>query len=283
MNLSIVSTDVIKYGKSEESGLDLLAVEEPLLIKLGYGPRNERKELDLIVTMRTPGHDLELTAGFLLSEGLIRKFSDVIHLDHCQRSEISSGENNVVRVELAEQLSLSEDLMGRNFNATASCGLCGATNLEQVMKKVEKLQDSLRVYSESITTYSHKLQEYQVSFNRTGGMHAAGVFNSKADLVLCREDIGRHNAVDKVIGASLFKGDHPLNNYVLFLSGRAGFELIQKAVVAGVQVVASVGAPSSLAVRLAKAVNLTLIGFVRGSDFNVYSGEQRIKNEDQDS
>lgn len=277
MSSVVISTEIIQSTKDGVATLDLLAVEEPLQIIIGYGKLDNRSEMDLAVTMRTPGHDLELVAGFLLSEGIIWGMDDILHIDHCEKVKTESERGNVVRVELKDKVHFDSKRFQRNFYSSSSCGICGISSIEAIRKQVPDIKKSgFEIAGEIINELPKKLNEHQSVFNHTGGLHAAALFESNGSTFLCREDIGRHNAVDKVIGASLFSGNYPINDKVLFLSGRAGFELIQKAAMTGIQLVAAVGAPSSLAVELAKECRMTLLGFVRDGKFNIYSGKQRI-------
>ena len=240
---------------------DLLAVEEPLQIRVGH--RN------LAITMRTPGNDAELAAGFLFTEGFVRQVDDITDI-HCNR-------NHAV-VTLVEGLNINLEGTERNFYMTSSCGVCGKASIEALEnagctflpRDVPKVEGSL------IRSLSSKLRKSQAVFDRTGGLHAAGLFSQRGDLILVREDVGRHNAVDKLIGRALLDGRLPLHDYVLLVSGRTSFELVQKAVMAGIPVLAAVGAPSSLAVNTALRFGMTLIGFLRDDRFNVYSGAGRI-------
>ncbi len=276
MQNGVVSIEVVK---SDENGLksDLLAVEEPLQIRVNFGILDDRREIDLSVTMRTPGHDPELAAGFLLTEGIIGSLNDFIHLGHCRTHLKKEEAGNVVRVELKPGFDFVEENFNRNFYSTSSCGVCGIGSIEQIRKKIPPLKLSeFHFDSEMIKELPGLIKNSQVNFSYTGGIHAAALVDANGKVSRCREDIGRHNAVDKVIGASFLGGQYPISKELLFLSGRAGFELIQKAAMAGIQLVAAVGAPSSLAVELAKECKMTLLGFVRDGKFNIYSGKQRI-------
>jgi len=263
---------------------DDLVSEEPLQIRAGTLP--------LTITMRTPGHDLELAAGFLFTEGLIERREQILVLEHCPKTEhglvsIRRGkqhgasaeeiDSNIVHIQLAPEISLGLERVQRNFFAASSCGICGKASIESVrVRGVSPPNPNLRIAPEILCQLVDRLRAAQTIFSRTGGLHAAALFDSRGELVALREDIGRHNAVDKVVGWALLEGRVPLSEYVLVVSGRGGFEIIQKAVVAGTPVVASVSAPSSLAVQLARELNLTLVGFLRGKRFVVYSGEERL-------
>jgi FdhD protein len=241
---------------------DLLAVEEPVQIRV--------EDRDLSITMRTPGNDAELAAGFLFTEGLIHRASDI--------AGIECGVNSV-SVSLSEGLGIDLDLAGRNFYMTSSCGVCGKSSIEALQNVGCKvLPSGVPVVAESvIRSMPGKLRAAQAVFNRTGGLHASGLFSVEGDLILVREDVGRHNALDKLIGRALLDGRLPLHQSLLLVSGRTSFELLQKAVMAGIPLIAAVGAPSSLAVTTAVRFGVTLIGFVRDDRFNVYSGVSRIR------
>ena len=254
---------------------DLLAVEEPLEIRLGYGPVSEREQRTLAVTMRTPGHDVELALGYLLAEGIIHHRTDVLSCRHCVQD--AQKEGNVIRVELAPTVTLDWSLLGRFGYASASCGLCGKTSIDAVRQQgAVPLRAGLTVSAELIHELSDRVRQFQPAFAHTGGIHAAALFTKEGGIRCVREDIGRHNALDKVVGAAFWEEGLPLSQYGLFLSGRIGFELVQKAWMAGISLVVAVGAPSSLAVDLAREANTTLIGFVRNEQFNVYTNPQRI-------
>ena len=247
---------------------DYLVGEEPLQIRVGKFP--------LTVTMRTPGHDLELAAGFLFTEGLIRLREQIRSLEQ-SAGDGERDRGNVVQVELEGEAALNLEQTQRNFFAASSCGICGKATIEQVrVRGIEPPNPNLRLDPQVLCRLPESLREAQAIFGRTGGLHAAGLFDTRGEMVALREDVGRHNAVDKVVGWALLAGKLPLSENVLMVSGRGGFEIIQKACVAGIPVVASVSAPSSLAVQLARELRLTLVGFLRGKRFIVYAGEERL-------
>jgi FdhD protein len=250
---------------------DTLAAEEPLEIRVAGRP--------LTVTMRTPGDDFDLAQGFLVSEGVVSAASDVAAIRYCAGAT-ADGVNtyNVLDVLLDDGVAAPDPSLERNFYTTSSCGLCGKASLEAVrtISKWSVDRDPLRLTAETIATLPEKLRAAQRVFDRTGGLHAAALFDADGDLLCVREDVGRHNAVDKVIGWAFGAGRLPLTGTTLMVSGRASFELVQKAVMAGVPALAAVSAPSSLAVDLAREMGLTLIGFLRGSSMNIYSGAERI-------
>ncbi len=248
---------------------DYLAAEEPLEIRIGQDP--------LSVTMRTPGHDLELAAGFLFTEGIVTERAQIVSLDH-ETGDGETNRGNVVRVTLAADRAPDFERMRRHFFAASSCGICGKASIDSVRARaLERPNPDFRLAVEVLLGLPETLRESQAVFGRTGGLHAAALFDSKGELLILREDIGRHNAVDKVIGWALLGDRLPLSNSVLLVSGRGGFEIVQKAIVAGLPLVASVSAPSSLAVELARELGQTLVGFLRGRRFVIYAGEERIK------
>lgn len=261
-------------GTTDKS--DLLAVEEPLEIRLGYGPPDLREQRSISVTMRTPGHDFELALGFLFTEGIIHSRDDVMQVVYCRDSG-RQKQDNVVRVELQPLIAPDWQKIQRNFYTTSSCGVCGKSSVDAVYQKCAVLSDSFQVPSELIYQLPEIMKSFQPVFTHTGGLHASALFTIEGELKILREDVGRHNALDKVIGAMFMKGLNPLNDYLLLVSGRASFELVQKAAVAGIPVMVAIGAPSSLAVELARLSNMTLIGFARENKFNVYTGMHRIK------
>ena len=250
---------------------DYLAAEEPLEIRVGCGGDAARP---LSVTMRTPGHDLELAAGFLLTEGIITGAEQLGRVYAVAHEE--TGKENVVEVMLKD-VELEPAAMQRNFFAASSCGICGKASIEAIRTRgLQRLNPGFRVSPEVLCSLNDKLRGHQTVFEKTGGLHAAGLFAANGDLLALREDIGRHNAVDKIVGWALLQNRVPLTEHILMVSGRGGFELAQKTIAAGIPVMASVSAPSSLAVKLARELGLTLIGFLRGARFVVYSLEERV-------
>jgi FdhD protein len=249
---------------------DTLATEEPLEIRVA-GPDGATQQV--AVTMRTPGGDFELAVGFLLTEGLIGP-SDVQRVAYCDDLEDEEQRFNVVTVTLAR--SFDAEKLRRNFYATSSCGVCGKAALDDIEVRCEPVAPGPEVSAPVLVSLPDKLREAQKIFERTGGLHAAGLFTPDAELVTLREDVGRHNAVDKVIGERLLQGGLPLSDDVLQVSGRASFEIVQKAAVAGVPIVSAVSAPSSLAVEAADRFGMTLVGFVRDGRLNVYSHPERV-------
>ncbi|MEV0081837.1 formate dehydrogenase accessory sulfurtransferase FdhD [Saccharopolyspora sp. NPDC050642] len=251
---------------------DTLTAEEPMEIRVGGRP--------LTVTMRTPGHDFDLAVGFLVSEGVVDSADDVASIRYCAGATSDGGNTyNVVDVALAPGVAPPDASLERNFYTTSSCGLCGKASLEAVRTTTTWPlgEDSLRIEPSTLAVLPDRLREAQRVFDSTGGLHAAGLFTADGRLTCLREDVGRHNAVDKVVGDALRAGRLPLRDSVLMVSGRASFELVQKAVMAGIPALAAVSAPSSLAVDLAADAGLTLIGFLRGTSMNVYSGAERLR------
>jgi FdhD protein len=263
---------VLTYRETEtEKRDDAVATEEPLEIQLGYERNGYRVQKSVAITMRTPGHDEELATGFLWGEQIIRAVGDLRRVE--QRAD------HVVRVELNDGVEVDWARLERNFYTTSSCGVCGKTSLEALtaVPRGRKASLSPMFSPELIHRLPEILRETQTVFEMTGGLHAAALFNEEGRLWRRREDVGRHNAVDKLIGASVLAGEMDgLAEQLLLVSGRASFELMQKALVAGIPILAAVGAPSSLAVELAQQEGATLLGFVRDGRFNVYAGSQRI-------
>lgn len=274
----VKATEVHRFGGHDRGPEDLLAVEEPLEIRLEYGPLHAREQRNIAVTMRTPGHDLDLAAGFLFGEGILRSASDIHKIDWCTQVRKPEEYGNVVKVDLKPDVHPDLSRMERNFYTTSSCGVCGKASIEAVTGAgCPMLSDNgHRLSPDLIRSLPTLAMAGQTVFKHTGGLHAASIFSAAGQLLVLREDIGRHNAVDKAIGRLLMSGDLPLQNATLLVSGRAGFELVQKALFASIPVMVAVGAPSSLAVDLARQHGMTLVGFLRGERFNAYAGEFRI-------
>jgi FdhD protein len=251
---------------------DTLVAEEPLEIRLGGKP--------LAITMRTPGDDFALAAGFLVSEGVLARAEEVANIVYCAgATQDGSNTYNVVDVQLAPGVRLPDITLERNVYTTSSCGLCGKAGLDAVRTTARwPIADTppVLVTPGLLSSLPDRLRAAQRVFDRTGGLHAAGLFSPEGELLDLREDVGRHNAVDKLVGRALRSGRLPLSRTLLLVSGRASFELVQKAVMAGIPMLAAVSAPSSLAVDLAAETGLTLVGFLRGGSMNVYTGEQRL-------
>lgn len=264
-----------------EEKSDLVVVEEPLEIRLGYGSMDNRQQRSVSVTMRTPTHDFELAMGFLYSEGIITSYSQAMSVKYCVDAGKQATEN-IVRVELKPEISVNLQLLQRNFYATSSCGVCGKASMEAIdnmichLTKQKPEQNTLRISRDYIFNLPKILAQYQKVFEYTGGLHAAALFDAEGKIILLREDIGRHNALDKIIGNALMQDLLPLHNKILLMSSRASFELIQKAVMANISVIVTMGAPSSLAIQTAEQFGITLIGFLRNKTFNIYTGKDRI-------
>jgi len=254
-----------------ETREDRLAGEEPMAIRAG-GPGQE--PIDIAVTMRTPGHEAELAAGFLLTEGLIDGREDIAAIEAADPSTHAQPDDEVV-VRLVRPLDV-DAVASRNFVATASCGICGKASLDQVEVRCAPIPPGPVVTPATLLALPDRLREGQAVFGATGGLHASGLFDPEGRLVALREDVGRHNALDKLVGSRLLAGELPLHDRLLLVSGRVSFELVQKAAVAGIPVLAAVSAPSDLAVEAATRLGVTLVGFLRGSGFNVYARPDRV-------
>ncbi|MFU8873347.1 formate dehydrogenase accessory sulfurtransferase FdhD [Micromonospora sp. SL4-19] len=270
-----IDLDAEADGRTQVRRPDTLAVEEPLELRVGPAGPGRRKPL--AVTMRTPGDDLDLAIGFLLGEGLIRSADDVHTAQLCAGAE-TPNTYNVVDVVLAPGVPEPATDPSRNFYTTSSCGVCGKASIESVRtrSRFAVRDDPLRVPAEVLAALPDRLRAAQRAFDRTGGLHAAGLFTADGELVVLREDVGRHNAVDKVVGWAARERRLPLAGHVLLVSGRASFELTQKAWMAGVPLLAAVSAPSTLAADLAEEAGMTLVGFLRGRTMNVYTGAHRL-------
>lgn len=272
-NKSVKQIEIIKVR--ENSGFpytDDISVEEPLEIRISYSAEGKKESKNISVTMRTPGNDAELAAGFLFTEGIISGREQIKSI-YSPQAECSRNSENVVIVELTEGFVPELMKADRNFYTTSSCGVCGKGSIESIRTVSvfhNHTKENTEVSLETLYQLSEKLQSFQNNFGATGGIHASGIFDLEGNLLALREDVGRHNALDKLIGYALSVGLLPLNNKILLLSGRASFELIQKAAMAGISIVAAIGAPSSLAVDLAKEFDITLLGFLRDNRFNIY-------------
>ena len=269
-DIRVANTRVMRWanGGLDNETEDWVAREEPLEIRV--------KGESVVVTMRTPGHDEELAIGFLLSEGVINNSSDVLEIAYCQQGE-ASLHRNILNVFLSPEVEINLDRLKRNVYASSSCGLCGKASIESLQNIFEPLNKIETVISvDTILTLPQKLRAKQSTFDKTGGLHAAGLFDRNGELLVLREDIGRHNAVDKILGHLFLKNRMPLEDCVLMVSGRASFEIIQKSLAGRVGIICAVSAPSSLAVDMSKESGQTLIGFLRERKFNVYSHKERI-------
>ncbi|MEM7039793.1 MAG: formate dehydrogenase accessory sulfurtransferase FdhD [Bacteroidota bacterium] len=277
---SVASVQIGRVNGPEATATpDLLVIEEPLEMQLGHGPADERRSESVSVTMRTPGHDFELVAGFFYAEALLDDWTQVEKIAYCTAVERPEELGNVVKMALKPGRHASLDRLQRHFYASSSCGVCGKASieaLELVGCAVFPQDDGPKWSAEAIHALPETARAAQTVFKHTGGIHAATLFDASGRVLCTREDVGRHNTVDKVVGTMLMAGKVPMSEHLMLVSGRAGFELVQKAVRAGIRIMASVGAPSSLAVDLAREYNMTLLGFVRNERFNIYSGAQRI-------
>lgn len=261
----------------DERGSDLVAVEEPLEIRLQFESDGILERRTVSVTMRTPGNDAELAAGFLFTEGIIHHAAQIAEIKHCGAAQ-PVDETNVIRLRLAAGSNVDLARLARHFYTTSSCGVCGKTSIDalRATTRFALRRGEPRIDAALVHRLPELQREAQAAFACTGGLHASALFSSEGELLALREDVGRHNALDKVIGAELLAGRLPASDRILLVSGRASFELVQKAMMAGIPVLAAVGAPSSLAVELANEVGMTLLGFVRDGRFNVYAGAERI-------
>lgn len=271
---------LFRYTESELfPATDAIAIEEPLEIRLvRKRPGGRRQSQSLTITMRTPGHDIDLAFGLLFSEGIIGRKDHVQRWSHTGGALAPEARENVLTIELDPTLDPSPDFPNRNFYAASSCGVCGKASIEMVrtISQYYPRSASPVVTPDLLLSLPEMLRGAQSVFEQTGGIHAAGLFSTEGNLLLLREDIGRHNALDKLIGAALQTGLMPLRDHVVMTSGRIGFELVQKCSMAGVPLLAAVGAPSSLAIELAEESEMTLVGFLRDGRFNVYTGAERI-------
>ncbi|MEE9255418.1 MAG: formate dehydrogenase accessory sulfurtransferase FdhD, partial [Pseudomonadales bacterium] len=262
-----------------ETSPDVVAVEEPLEIRVGFVDADERREVALAITMRTPGSDVDLAFGFLFTEGIISGLDDVESVAHCEPPRAGEDRENVITAQLADGVVFDAQRLQRHFYTTSSCGVCGKASLDAL--RTQSLFDpsamDLCIAASVLIALPEELEKHQRVFEATGGLHGAALFNSAGMLESVREDVGRHNALDKLVGASLRRGGLPWESSGLLLSGRGGFELLQKAAMAGCPVVAAVGAPSSLAVDVAEQFGITLVGFLKHGGFNIYTHPERIQ------
>jgi len=278
---SIAILPIIKVNSNGRfAQTDMLAAEEPLEIRIEYGEVGQRQMQNVSVTMRTPGNDAELATGFLFTEGIIKNSSDVADASHCF---IACAENkeNVIQVSLRTGVIPNLRNSERNFYTTSSCGVCGKGSINAIRTVSDYVvqDDNINsINAQTLISLPQILETSQEIFADTGGLHASALFTTDGELQIVREDVGRHNALDKLIGTALNNNWLPLNQSVLLLSGRASFELVQKAVMAGINIIAAVGAPSTLAVQLAEEFNVTLVGFLRNQRFNIYTAPHRITN-----
>lgn len=259
---------------------DEVSVEEPLEIRLGLYRDHQKIRENVSVTMRTPGNDEDLALGFLFTENLIKSFDQIESFHRIDSGFRKSQIDNIIQVNLKPGVEVDTDLLSRHFYTTSSCGVCGKTSIDLVQSLVETrfLYSGIQLDPELLSTLPEKLESAQKEFESTGAIHAAALFDLEGNLLALREDVGRHNALDKLIGHYLQLNSLPLDKHILLLSGRASFELVQKASMAGIQVIAAVGAPSSLAIELAEESNISLLGFLRSNRMNIYTGPERFIN-----
>lgn len=253
-------------GQSSTERLDHVAAEEPLEIRIeGHS---------VAVVMRTPGHDRELAAGFLVTENLVHAASDIFDITQCG----TTNEDNVINVTLRNPALFEPAKLTRHVFSSSSCGICSKATIDAVRQSFPAVEDDCRIAAETLLRLPARLREKQETFEQTGGLHACALFGVSGNIQAVREDVGRHNALDKLIGLALLENRLPLRAQVLLLSGRVSFEMMQKAVAAGIPIVAAISAPTSLAVEFARESNQTLIGFLRGETMNIYAGAQRVRN-----
>jgi FdhD protein len=265
----------ISANNSIEIAQDTLAIEEPLEIRLGFTENEKFTHRAVSITMRTPENDFELAVGFLFTEGILTSKNQISSIKYCGKI---NQPQNTVRIDLQPNIEINFKNLERNFYTTSSCGVCGKSSIEAIVTGACALtrKDFPKISAEIIHQLPEKLSKFQTVFSETGGLHAAALFEIDGQLIDLKEDVGRHNAVDKLIGAQFLSDKLPLDDKILFLSGRASFELVQKAVMAQIPIICAVGAPSSLAVEAAKNFGVTLLGFVRDERFNIYTGNERI-------
>lgn len=254
---------------------DTLATEEPLEIRV-HGPGQDATSLT--VTMRTPGNDFDLAVGLLFNEGILKERTSLKTVCYCSEVSTEDQRYNVVTVEMSEPFDHS--FRERSFFSSSACGVCGTTTIEDLATKASRVETDVSVNKDTILDFPDLMFEKQKIFKQTGGLHGAGIFDLDGRLEIVREDIGRHNALDKIVGHYFMNGELPLNNKILALSGRIGFELVQKAAMAAIPIIVAVSAPSSLAVQTAETLGITLVGFVRRGNANIYSHPERIHIED---
>jgi FdhD protein len=278
-------------GQEVRLASEAVATEEPLEIRLAYGPRHARATKSISVTMRTPGYDYELAAGFLMTEGVIHDSADIVRIVYAAeqgesdaaaeaRSEGYEPRRNIVLVELAPDVEVSIANLERNFYTTSSCGVCGKASLLALRTVCPpRTRNTFSIDVEVLYRLPARLREAQSVFDRTGGLHGAGLFDAAGTLIAAREDVGRHNAVDKLLGSEFLADRTPLTDLLLLLSGRVSFELLQKAAMGGLSMVAAIGAPSSLAVTVAREFDIVLVGFLREGQMNVYHGIDHIRRQ----
>ena len=282
MSGNSLAIDIRKVNGDQYQDIeDSVAVEEPLEIQLSSGNAEGAAAKSISITMRTPGDDPDLALGFLFTEGIINSFNHIALVEHVGPVDSVSGMHNTIRVTVTDGVDIDFERLQRHFYTTSSCGVCGKASLDALrVSGMKSLGFAGTQFSRDLlVSMPARLLEQQRLFSATGGLHAAAAFDSRGEIKVLREDVGRHNAVDKVVGTLLRENRLPASELGLMVSGRASFELMQKALVAGIPLLAAVGAPSSLAVQLAREFEMTLIGFLRDRRFNIYSGDQRIQKQ----
>lgn len=283
----ILQKKIFKIGRNyafEQD--DYIALEEPMELRIGFGAINDRQQKSISITMRTPGNDVELALGFLLTEGLLSSINEgkgqlyapILKIGYVS-SQHEDSKKNIVKVELPPDLKIDLKKLERHFYTSSSCGVCGKASIEAVYQSnfPDLVEHSSVLKKEILFDLPKILRKHQSVFENTGGLHAAALFDFNGNLIKLHEDIGRHNAVDKLIGWAYQEKMLPLSNFIILVSGRAGFELIQKSLMAGIPIMAAVGAPSSLAMQLAEEAGMTLIGFLKSEGFNLYCNSDRLK------
>ena len=277
---ALTPSEIIKVNDSDVKHVnDMLSIEEPLEIILVHFFNDSWVEKNIAVTMRTPGNDIELTVGFLFTEGIIQSFNQIKNIEESISVEAFNGlTSNQIKVQLNENVQFDLSKLERNFYTTSSCGVCGKASIDAVKIACPIIvpTDKWKIEKSVLLTFNDRLRNSQENFNFSGGIHASAMFDLAGELLDIKEDIGRHNALDKLIGSAVQKNEIPLFNNILFLSGRVSFELVQKASMAGFRMICAVGAPSSLAVDLAEELDITLVGFLRDNRFNIYAAPERI-------
>ena len=271
---------VIKFKKNKFEKIDdLISIEEPLEISIKYKDQNEWVTSSLSITMRTPGHDEDLVRGFLFNEQIIQNLNEIDEIESIGEKVGQYKIQNKILITLNNSKNINISKIKRDFLTNSSCGVCGKSSLDalEIIKKEKTFKDEPKLVKEIIIRSPLILRQNQSEFSKTGGIHASGLFSSDGKLISLREDVGRHNALDKLIGQALLSNELPLSDYGIIVSGRASFELMQKAMMAGVPLLAAVGAPSSLAVELAEEFGMTLIGFLKKDKFNIYTRSDRIR------
>lgn len=274
------AVEISKVAADEVSAAtDSVATEAPMEIQLASKTATGSAAKSISITMRTPGNDEELAAGFLYTEGIIRGADDIASIERCGEPDPDTGEQNIVRVTVRDEVDIDFDRLQRHFYTTSSCGVCGKTSLDALRVEGGTSLAGLgpRFDVDMLRALPERVRRRQQVFSATGGLHAAAVFGADGEIVVVKEDVGRHNATDKAIGALLALRRLPGHGYGLLVSGRASFELMQKSLLAGIPLLAAVGAPSSLAVETATEFGMTLIGFLRGDTFNIYAGKERLR------